>query len=410
MQKLKYLSIFITVLSAALPWNATAVSQDRHASELLAHKYSNNLIETLLAKTLLEIKQGNTSDALNTVNQLISTMPNFKLAYLIRGDLLSSRVRSLATFGDVSVKDKREVQDFKDEAQTRLANYLDRNKDRTFPDLLMQLDQSQRYVLVVDTSKSRLYVYAKDEQGQLKYMSDHYVTIGKNGPDKKAEGDKRTPIGVYFASTKLNRPLPDLYGEAAYPLNYPNEIDTFEKRNGSGIWLHGTPTDTYSRPPRASDGCVVLSNPDIKALQPILNRGNTPVIIVNKVNWTERNLSEAHAKDKESLNLALEQWRKDWTSQDTQKYLSHYSTEFFFDSGDFEKWAEYKTRVQASKPKVSIDVENVSMFSYPSSNKSMVIVDFEQSFLSAHLKNKMKKRQYWINENNEWKILYEGAA
>jgi murein L,D-transpeptidase YafK len=410
MQKLKFLSIFMIVLSAVLPWNATAISQERRASNLLAHQYSTNLIETLLAKTLLEIKQGNTNDALNTVNQLIKTMPNFKLAYLIRGDLLSSRVRSLASFGDVDVKDKREVQDFKDEAQTRLANYLDREKGRVFPDLLMQLDQSQRYVFVVDTSKSRLYVYAKDETGQLKYMSDYYVTIGRNGSDKKTEGDKRTPVGVYFASTKLNRPLPDLYGDAAYPLNYPNEIDSFEKRNGSGIWLHGTPTDTYSRPPRASDGCVVLSNQDIKALQPILSRGNTPVIIANNVSWTARNLSEVHAKDKQSLDQALEQWRKDWVAQDTKKYLSHYSTEFFYSSGDLEKWADYKARIQASKPKVSIDVGNVSMFSYPNAKKPMVVVDFEQSFTSEHLKNTMKKRQYWVNENNQWKILYEGAA
>jgi hypothetical protein len=50
------------------------------------------------------------------------------------------------------------------------------------------------------------------------------------------------------------------------------------------------------------------------------------------------------------------------------------------------------------------------MFSYPNADKSMVVVDFEQSFTSSHLKNKMKKRQYWVNENNQWRILYEGAA
>jgi murein L,D-transpeptidase YafK len=410
MQKLKFLSIFAFVLGATLPWNATAISQNKLTPQQLVQSYGTNLIESLLAKTLFEIRQGKTSDALDTVNQLIQAMPNFKLAYLIRGDLLSSRARSLSTFGDVGEIDKRVVQDYQDEVQTRLTNYLDRNKDRSFPDLLMQLDESQRYALVVDTSKSRLYVYAKNELGQLKYMSDYYITIGKNGIDKKKQGDKRTPIGVYFASTKLNRPLPDLYGEAAYPLSYPNEMDSFEKRNGSGIWIHGTPTDTYSRPPRASDGCVVLSNPDIKALQPILDRGNTPVIIVSEVNWVEKSMSEARAKDQQLLNDAIEQWRKDWVSQDTKKYLSHYSTHFFYSDGDFEKWADHKQRIQASKPKVSVDIDHVSMFSYPNADKSMVVVDFEQSFTSSHLKNTMKKRQYWINENNQWRILYEGAA
>jgi murein L,D-transpeptidase YafK len=410
MQKLKFLSILVIVLGALLPWNATAVSQSKLTARQLVESYGTNLIESLLAKTLFEIKQGNTSDALDTVNQLIQTMPNFKLAYLIRGDLLSSHVRSLSAFGDAGDINEQVVQDYKDEAQTRLANYLERDKDRSFPDLLMQLDKSQRYVLVVDTSKSRLYVYAKDELGQLKYMSDYYVTIGRNGVDKKKEGDKRTPIGVYFASSKLNKSLPDMYGAAVYPLSYPNEIDSFEKRNGSGIWLHGTPTDTYSRPPRASDGCVVLSNPDIKALQPILDRGNTPVIIVNKMDWTEKNLSTSRTKEQQSLNEALEQWRKDWVSQDSGKYLSHYSSKFFYSDGDLEKWADYKKRIQASKPKVSVDIDNVSMFSYPNTERPMVVVDFEQSYTSANLTNKMKKRQYWVNENNQWKILYEGAA
>lgn len=39
----------------------------------------------------------------------------------------------------------------------------------------------------------------------------------------KTEGDKRTPISVYFVRPKLNQPLPNLYGEGAYPFNDPNE-------------------------------------------------------------------------------------------------------------------------------------------------------------------------------------------
>jgi hypothetical protein len=39
-----------------------------------------------------------------------------------------------------------------------------------------------------------------------------------------------------------------------------------------------------------------------------------------------------------------------------------------------------------------------------------VVVDFTQDFNSPTLSNKMQKRQYWIQENNTWKIIYEGAA
>ncbi len=46
--------------------------------------------------------------------------------------------------------------------------------------------------------------------------------------------------------------------------------------NGHGIWLHGTPSDTFSRPPKASDGCVVLANTDLDALAKNLQIGTDP--------------------------------------------------------------------------------------------------------------------------------------
>ncbi len=40
----------------------------------------------------------------------------------------------------------------------------------------------------------------------------------------------------------------------------------------------------------------------------------------------------------------------------------------------------------------------------------MVVVDFEQDYSSSNLSNRMKKRQYWIKQNNRWQIIYEGSA
>ena len=124
---------------------------------------------------------------------------------------------------------------------------------------------------------------------------------------------------------------------SAYPLNYPNEIDQHQNKNGSGIWLHGTPSGTYSRPPRASDGCVVLSNPDLKTLEPILQTGKTPVIIADKLEWLPSDQASEQLKaqdsDKLALQKAIEAWRKDWVSQNTDEYLSHYSKKFFYSDG-----------------------------------------------------------------------------
>jgi murein L,D-transpeptidase YafK len=406
---LSSLTMALVVVSAALPWNATAVNQEGRTSQLLAQTFHANIIESLLAKTLFEIKQGKVNQALNTVEQLIKTTPNFRLAHVIKGDLLASRANILGSFGGQAVRDAQQVQDLKDEAQIRLESYLEKDKEHYQPNLLMELDSKQQYAVVVDVSKSRLFLYAKQDDGRLRYMADYYITIGKNGFGKQVQGDKRTPLGVYFASSKINQPLPDLYGNGAYPLNYPNEYDRHLNKNGSGIWLHGTPTDTYSRPPRASDGCVVLSNPDIEALHPILNKGNTPVIIANNFDWLKANES-LYANQKEALNEAIESWRRDWVRQDTDAYLSHYSKQFFYSDGGYQKWADYKRVIQAAKPKVTIGISDVSMFTYPNAERPMVVVNFEQSFKSAALQNTMKKRQYWIHENNQWKIIYEGSA
>jgi murein L,D-transpeptidase YafK len=325
---------------------------------------------------------------------------------LVRGDLLMAQGKYLQTFGSSDSNPSAAVKDLQDEARMRIERYLsNQNLDRQ-PNLLIAPNAQQDHVIVIDTDKSRLYVY-KHEQGRLNYVADYYVTVGKNGIDKQIEGDKRTPIGVYFAGTKLTQKLPDFYGDAAYPLNYPNEWDSQHNRKGSGIWIHGTPSSTYSRPPRASDGCVVLTNPDLKALSPILQAGKTPVIIANRLQWLDAgNTSE----EKEAMTAALDQWLEDWRAQDTSKYLSHYSHNFSSKGINYQQWAEHKQRVQVNKPDIDIALSGISMFAYPDAEKKLVVVDFTQDFKSAHLSNKMQKRQYWILEDNTWKIIYEGAA
>ena len=158
----------------------------------------------------------------------------------------------------------------------------------------------------------------------------------------------------------------------------------------------------------------MLSNPDLKALQPFLKAGKTPVIIANDLDWIEgANASEqleALESEKQRLQATMEDWRKAWVSQDTDAYLNYYSKKFFYDDGGFEKWAEYKRGIQASKPKVSIQIEDVSMFAYPATKQPVIVVNFEQNFKSSNLQNKMRKRQYWMFDDNQWKIIYEGVA
>lgn len=406
------------VLLAAVtlvPWNATAINRFSFSnllpkSQLPKPDFSSvpNVAESLLVKGLLEISAGKHQEALNTIEQVIRSTPNFKLAHLVRGDLLMAQGKQLQAFGSaVDDNQSEQIKDLREEARVRIERYLSQQNSSKQPDLIIAPNEQQTHLIVIDAEKSRLYVY-QNENGNLKYISDYYVTVGKNGIIKQNEGDKRTPIGVYFARPKLTQPLPDLYGDGAYPLNYPNDWDRENNRKGSGIWIHGTPSNTYSRPPRASDGCVVVTNRDLNELAPILQSGKTPVIIAPNLQWLDD--ADKSMQQKQSLSAAIDEWLNDWRAQDTEKYLSHYSKEFSSNGINYQQWAEHKNRVQASKPNVTIALSDISMFSYPDNQKKLVMVDFKQDFHSPALKNRMQKRQYWIQENGIWKIIYEGAA
>lgn len=414
----KALTYALLTAVTLVPWNATAVNRFSFSNLLsknsvgevatLATDVASNIAEGLLVKGLLEISAGKNQQALATIEQLIRSTPNFKLAHLIRGDLLLAQGKSLTSFGGTSDSISPEtIQDLREEARVRIERYLEKSSTLKQPNLIIAPNAQHKHVILVDTKKSRLFLYENADTG-LKYVTDFYITVGKNGVGKFIEGDKRTPIGVYFASTKLKQPLPDLYGDGAYPLNYPNEWDRTNNRKGSGIWLHGTPSDTFSRAPRASDGCVVLSNQDLSALSDILEAGKTPVIIADNLEWLN-DASNLQA-EKDNLNKAINNWLNDWRAQDTDKYLSYYSKDFSSNGITYQQWAEHKQRVQASKPKVNINVSNISMFGYPDAQRRLVVVDFVQDFNSPTLKNKMQKRQYWIEEDNRWKIIYEGSA
>jgi murein L,D-transpeptidase YafK len=390
-----------------LPWNATAINYGNFGSFFGgSSKLNPNSIEELLIKSLLQVTQGQVQQALSTTEELLRKAPNFKLAHLVRGDLLMARAQQISTFGNSSSRSPEVIQDFQNEARLRLEHYIAQQKPRGLPEPLWQIDKSHQHVVVVDADKSRLYLY-RNENGKPVYVSDHYVTLGKNGSDKFAEGDKRTPIGVYFAGTKLSKELPDFYGGMAFPLNYPNEWDRHQGKKGHGIWLHGTPSDTYSRPPLASDGCLVMANPELKSLEPILKNGRTLFVIANNMTWLEDNQVSVQ---KQALGKALETWRKDWESQNTERYLAHYSKNFFSQGSDYNAWVNHNRRVQANKPDVEIKLSNVSMLRYPNSKHEMAVINFEQSFKSNHLDSQMRKRQYWVLENGSWKIMYEGPA
>lgn len=374
-----------------------------------ANTVSDSAPEETLARIFAEIEANRLGNALQLTEALLHRHPNYRLANLIKGDLLLAKTQPIQTFGALNGAPADKVADLRAEALVRLKAYRDKPPADFVPRYLLQMQPDQRYAIVVDTQRSRLYLYENDrsQDGRPRFVADYYVTHGKLGADKLVEGDKKTPVGVYHVTANLpKQKLADLYGSGAFPLNYPNEWDKRQGRGGSGIWLHGTPSDTFARPPRASDGCVVLTNQDLDVVAKNLQVGLTPVIISPSVEWLSL---DDWSRERKDLNKTIENWRADWESRDTGRYLSHYSKRFKAGDQSFEEFASQKKQVNASKEWIKIKVKNLSVFRSPGKDE-VVVVTFEQDYRSNNLDNQMKKRQYWVREDGQWKIIYEGSA
>jgi L,D-transpeptidase catalytic domain len=210
--------------------------------------------DAYLARAFDDISRERFDLALQQVDALIRIKPNFRLAHLVKGDLLLARARPVKIMGAAANAPSDRLEGLRAEAIARLRAYRERPRTDVVPRYLMQLRDDQKYAVVVDTHRSRLYVYA-NQGGRPRFVADYYVSSGKNGAAKVREGDEKTPIGVYHVVSSVPRQkLSDFYGSGAFPINYPNEWDRRQGRNGHGIWLHGVPSDTYSRPPRSSSG------------------------------------------------------------------------------------------------------------------------------------------------------------
>ena len=384
-----------------------AVTTHRPAPQLT---YSDSGPEAQLSMILDEIENNRLNRALERTESLLRQYPNFRLAHLIKGDLLLARGMPISTFGNASNASRESVNDLRDEIVARLKAYRNRPATSDYvPRYLLQMRPDQKHAIVVDTQKSRLYLYQNDASagGRPRFVADYYISHGKLGAGKMREGDKKTPTGVYHVTSSLNpKKLGDLYGTGAFPINYPNEWDKRQGRNGYGIWLHGTPSDTYSRPPKASDGCVVLSNADLDDLAKNLQIGLTPVIISNSIEWLS---FDDWQNERKALNKKIEEWRGDWESRDVSRYLEHYSGKFKTRDQDFEQFSQQKRQVNTGKEWIKVKLSNVSMFRDPGKDE-LVVVTFEQDYQSNNLNNQMKKRQYWIREDGNWKIIFEGRA
>lgn len=275
------------------------------------------------------------------------------------------------------------------------------------PAELIELPSRYQHALIAELRSGNLHIYRRQPDGSVMLVETMPISIGKQGYGKEVEGDAKTPIGVYRITSHLtDEQLDDFYGNAAYPVNYPNVWDKRLGRTGSGIWLHAEPYEQKTRPLRDSEGCIVLSNNDIDKLAEYLDVGYTHVISTPQMRLLTR---EQVAEQRAELKQTIDAWLAAWESLDYDTYMDFYAADFASDEMNIDQWQAHKKRVNSVKTYINVEFSELGLYAYPGED-GLVLAEFFQAYDSSNYRSKGWKRLLLRHDGDQWRIIYEGGG
>jgi len=275
-------------------------------------------------------------------------------------------------------------------------------------DVILEYQAKSPYILLVEKSTHKLFL--------LKYENDTRTLVdtfecktGKNQGNKLEEGDHKTPEGIYFFKSRYSRSdirrlvgknKAYMYGEMAFAMNFPNSIDQSEGKNGGGIWLHGTDESFEETSNNDTRGCVVLTNRDIKTLSRFIEMYSTPIIIVDKLNFTTK--KELESRRKELLTI-VEKWKNAWAEERIDDYIHSYANSFTSQGKNLSQWKKYKSSIFSLYKIFHIKLDNFAVFKH----NNGFIIQFFQNYSASNISAKGFKTLYLMQIDNSWKIIGE---
>jgi L,D-transpeptidase YnhG len=209
---------------------------------------------------------------------------------------------------------------------------------------------------------------------------------------------------VYFITSNLDpKSLKDFYGSGALPINYPNAYDARRGKTGSGIWLHGTPPNQFARAPKATDGCVVLANPDLERIISTVEVRTTPVVIAQQPAMG----GSAGARPAQRFETALEAWRARPSPAATPSGCWAFTAPTSPPTA--RTWRNGRHPAQRDRTRsraASIELKDLSLPALDRRADTMVVTFGE---VAHGARSGASKRQYWVRQGSQWKIFYEGV-
>jgi len=244
-----------------------------------------------------------------------------------------------------------------------------------FPSRSVAVDKkAQSFFLLTRQSPVRVADFIPCATGQL---------LG----DKSREGDLKTPEGVYFITRRKAGGLNyELYGDLAFPLNFPNPADVVRKKTGHGIWIHGR---GHAIIPYETQGCVAVNTPDLHRLDTELALG-TPVIIADELRL-DGNAPRFQSEAREVVD-ATKAWAKAWQDRSDAFFAFHDAEKFAISEGQpFAAFRSQKERLFKSLPWIQVTLSDVRALPGP----DYWVTFFVQVYRSPTLISQGVKRLYW---------------
>jgi murein L,D-transpeptidase YafK len=390
------------------------VGSETSAGSILASgRLPKDNAETRLVEVFSLIEKGQLQQALLQAEALTRDQPNFHLAHLVKADLLKLRYQPNAAVGVPSAAQTDAASTrfaaLRTETQMRLSALRERPPEGHVPHQFLALAGQSRHAIAVDASRSRLYLFENLARStgstsapappNLRLIGDYFISVGKSGINKRLEGDGRTPLGAYYiTSVRDKKSLPEFYGAGALPINYPNAFDVQRGRTGSGIWLHGSPPEQYVRAPLASDGCVVLSNPDMDKLLKLVEPRTTPVIIAEQLQWVP---TAALTQDTSAFNQVLMSWQTARSQATPGEFAQLFDRTALTRTGFAHKTNGSELLVHSA---TQLGVANLSLLKWQDPNTSMVAT-FEET--ANGQPTGVVRRQYWSQRPEGWRLLQD---
>jgi len=258
------------------------------------------------------------------------------------------------------------------------------------PEALVLLPFNVNAVLV-EKSSQQVFLFSSNSNGVYERLKFPCST-GASGGNKLRSGDQKTPEGVYFLTDEYEeRYLAPVYGKKAFPTDYPNFLDRKEGKNGSAIWLHGT---NKKLKPMDSNGCVAMDNQDILQLAQYLAPGATPVVMVEKVSYSEP--ATINGERKALLSL-LSSWEKAIDSGTYHEYLSLYDSDYIPDIEWWQKWLSIRKQAAENKLKIRIFMDSPGIYR----EKSVFVLFFDMGIELENRRTTLGKRKLFVEKKGD---------